>query len=82
MLGTIRNARFGPHGLQFRVPAKLELSYKAADLGGVIEQNLRVFYYNERSGVWELIGGKVDIKKKVIRVAIHHFSRYAIAHSQ
>ncbi len=77
--GLLSNVEFGPHGTEFNNPVKVEFSYQLADLGDIDEDDLQVFYYNEDTGEWELIGGEVDKKKKIIKVMLKHFSRYAIS---
>ncbi len=72
-------AQFSPHGITFDEPVRLELSYKDADLTGVNEDGLKIYYYNENTGVWELVGDQVDKTKKVVVGYINHFSRYAVA---
>ncbi|MDZ7722802.1 MAG: hypothetical protein U5R06_08305 [candidate division KSB1 bacterium] len=69
---------FGPHGTQFNSPVRVELSYKAAELTNVDEENLRISYYNENTNVWEVLGGKTDVENKVLIAYLEHFSRYAI----
>ena len=69
---------FGPHGTVFNSPVRVELSYKAADLSNVDEKNLRISYYDEDSGVWQVLGGKADRENKVLIAYLEHFSRYAI----
>ena len=69
---------FGPHGTSFNNPVQVELSYKHADLTGVDEDDLKIYYYNESTSVWEFIGGSVDKDRKVIIGTLEHFSRYAI----
>lgn len=73
---------FGPHGTQFNHPVKVVLSYKSADLRGVVEENIRVYYFNHSTGYWEFIGGDLDMKHKRITVELSHFSRYALAWSR
>ncbi len=72
-------AQFSPHGITFDEPVRLELSYKDADLTGVNEDGLKIYYYNEDTGVWELIGDEVDKTKKVVVGYTNHFSRYSVA---
>ncbi len=79
--GNTLEAHFRPHGIQFRRPARLTLSYKSANLEGVDENSLRVYYFNEETQIWELIGGIVNKLTKTVTVEITHFSRYALAHS-
>lgn len=69
---------FNPHGTQFNQPVRVELSYKRAVLRGIDENDLKVYYYNEDTDLWEYIGGEVDTENKVIVVYLEHFSRYAI----
>lgn len=76
--GMLNNMEFGPHGATFPVPVRVQLSYKKADLTGVDETALQVYYFNEETGLWELIGGEVDTENKLIIVYLKHFSRYAI----
>ena len=76
--GKLNDAEFGPHGLVFNSPVEVQLSYKKADLQGFNEKDLKLFYYNEETELWELIGGEVDEKKKIVIGFLDHFSRYAI----
>ena len=75
-------AQFSPHGIIFDEPVRLELSYKDADLTGVNEDGLKIYYYNDNTGVWELVGDQVDKTKKVVVGYTNHFSRYAVAWSE
>jgi len=72
-------SELGPHGLIFNRPVTIKLSYKDAVLTGVNEDRLRIWYYNDNTGVWELIGGTVDKKLKTVKALINHFSIYALA---
>jgi len=76
--GKLNDAEFGPHGLVFNSPVEVQLSYKKADLKGFEEEDLKLFYYNEETELWEFIGGEVDEKKKIVIGFLDHFSRYAI----
>ena len=71
-------AEFSPHGVQFNYPVTVWISYKDADLNGINEQDLKIWYYNEDTGFWELIGDVVDTQNKMVGGLLHHFSRYAI----
>ena len=75
-------ANFSPHGMTFDKPVRVELSYKDADLTGVNEDSLKIYYNNENTGVWELVGEQVDKTKKVVVGHTNHFSRYALAWSR
>ncbi len=68
-----------PHGIVFNSPVTLKLSYKDADLTGVNEDSLKIWYYHAGTDSWELIGGTVNKTDKYVEVTITHFSRYALA---
>ncbi len=70
-----------PHGTEFNNPVKIEVSYRGADLTGVNESKLRIFYSNPTTGLWEFIGGEVDTENKIVTAYLNHFSRYAVAWS-
>jgi hypothetical protein len=72
---------FGPEGTVFNNTVTVTLSYRDADLRGVPEDNLRIFYYNPVRNLWELKGGIVDKVNKTVSAELQHFSRYAIAFS-
>lgn len=71
-------AQFSPHGTVFLKPVEIKLSYKDADLTGINEADLKIWYFNEDLGVWELVGDEVHPDQKYVRGYINHFSRYAI----
>lgn len=71
-------AQFTPEGTQFNEPVTVWISYKDADLTGVNEQDLKIWYFNESTGMWELIGDTVDTENQMVGGLLHHFSRYAI----
>ena len=71
-------AEFSPHGIQFNRPVTVWLSYKDADLGDINEEDLKIWYFNEDAGMWELIGDVVNTEHKMVGGLLHHFSRYAI----
>jgi hypothetical protein len=71
-------AEFSPHGLIFKKQIRLEISYKDADLTGVNEDDLKIYYYDEDTGDWEIIGDYVDKTRQMVIGYTTHFSRYAI----
>jgi hypothetical protein len=79
--GTI-DGTFAPHGIYFNNPVRVEFSYKLADVDGFNEDDLRVFYFNEDTQIWEYVGGEVDTHDKVVVVYLEHFSRYAVAYGR
>ncbi|HBQ28833.1 MAG TPA: hypothetical protein DD719_05480 [Desulfotomaculum sp.] len=42
------------------------------------EDNLAAYYYNEKTGKWDKIGGKVDKKTKQVSCQVSHLSKYAL----
>ena len=79
VMTIITDVTFGPHGTQFLKPTRVKLSYKTADVTGINEEDLVAWYWNEEAGVWEDIGGEVDLVKKQVIFYVDHFSRYGLA---
>ena len=71
-------AEFSPHGTTFNNPVAIRLSYKDADLTGINEEDIKIWYFNEEENVWELIASDVDTEKQRVEGYVNHFSRYAI----
>ncbi len=71
-------AQFTPHGSQFNNPVTIRLAYKDADLGGVAEDDLKIWYYNENDELWELTGQVINKDEKYVEGTTTHFSRFAI----
>lgn len=77
-LGMV-SAELGPHGLRFKRQVWFTLSYRGADLTGVDEGKLGIFYYNDDTGVWEpIVGSIVDKVHQRVSAPLWHFSKYAI----
>jgi hypothetical protein len=70
---------FSPHGSTFNNPVTVRLSYKDADLNGVDEERLGIWYFDEQEGMWELAGKRVNKQAKYVEGTTTHFSRYGIA---
>ncbi len=79
--GNTLEATLTPHGIIFNNPVQLTLSYKSANISMADEDNLRIYYYNEETQTWELVGGTVNKVTKTVTGYINHFSRYALARS-
>jgi hypothetical protein len=73
---------FRPCGIYFNKPVRVEFSYKLAEIDGVNENDLRIFYFNKDKGIWEFKGGTVDTKEKIVTTYLKHFSRYAVAYGR
>lgn len=70
-------AEFGPSYV-FKKYVKIEISYKNADLNGVNEDDLSIWYI-DKSGEWVKVKSIVDKKRKVIIAWVNHFSRYGLS---
>lgn len=68
----------GPHGTQFNSNVRLVFNYGNADLTGVNEALLNVYYYDPNTGVFERIFTTVDTVNKLVIGHTDHFSRYAL----
>jgi hypothetical protein len=71
-------SEFSPHGLQFNSPVLLRLSYKDADLAGVNELGLKIYYFNDNLNEWEALPSIVNPVQKEVIAWLEHFSRYAL----
>lgn len=69
---------FSPHGTQFNHPVTVWISYKDVDLGGINPADLKIWYWNETTQLWELIGDTIDLGAQEVGGLLHHFSRYAL----
>lgn len=69
---------FGPSGLKFDRPVRLEMSYRGAELNGVNPNSLKIYYDSRRNG-WEAVPAcSADGVSETVTAKITHFSRYAI----
>jgi hypothetical protein len=73
---------FGPEGTVFNNTVTVTLSYRTANLSGVPEDNLKIFYYNPIRNLWEFLESEVDKENKTVSAELGHFSRYAVAFSR
>lgn len=70
---------FGPHGETFEKPVAISLPYKAELLPpGADESALKVAYWNEASGEWELLASAVSRADKLVTAETGHFSVYQV----
>lgn len=70
---------FGPHGEVFEKPVTISLPYSSEKLpGGTDEANLKVAYWNEASGDWEILPSVVSKADKLVSADVGHFSVYQI----
>ena len=71
--------KFSPHGSSFNNPVLIRLSYKDANLTGIEEDSLRIWYYHEEEGIWEQAGYELNKQLKYVEGTTTHFSRFAVA---
>jgi hypothetical protein len=73
----------GPHGSQFNVPVRLEISYAGTNADpsspnyepGALES----YWMNPATSVWEQVPGTNDLVQKTYTVFLPHFSLYGLA---
>lgn len=75
-----------PHGTQFLLPVTVEIDYAGTSLdpaSPTYEGGLPVLlYFNEITGIWELIPGVNNPLTKKYTVLLSHFSRYSLGKTQ
>jgi hypothetical protein len=82
-MGSI-DVTFAPHGLNFSDPALLNISASGLDFTGFNVSNLKLYYVNQVSGLWEemncesLSVNTEEGSLSVVNGQLPHFSRYAI----
>ncbi|GAB4344084.1 MAG: hypothetical protein Kow0099_23150 [Candidatus Abyssubacteria bacterium] len=71
---------FGPDGLEFATPVKIEIHYTDEEVAGLDESNLQIYYYNDAEMTWEALPsdeGCTDPMANVICAWVDHFSVFA-----
>lgn len=66
-------AEFGPHNVTFKVPVRIELPYRNTTAYG---ETSGVMWYNERTRLWEKVGGGITADSSRVYVDVTHFSEY------
>jgi len=69
-------AEFGPHNVTFKVPVTIELPYANTDAYGY---QTGVLWYNERTRLWQAVGGGITADGARVAVSVTHFSDYGVA---
>jgi len=67
-----------PHGIKFNNPVQVRFSYKNANLTGINENDLGIWYFDERENMWHLYGQTVDKGAKYVEGTTTHFSKYRV----
>ena len=73
---------FGPSGTQFSQPVTVTISYTDAEIAGMDEATLRVFRYNEVSGLYDTEVTTIvarDLVNNTISFTLDGFSKYGLA---
>ncbi|MBI4064299.1 MAG: right-handed parallel beta-helix repeat-containing protein [Elusimicrobia bacterium] len=69
----------GPEGTQFSQPVVVSVPYDPANLGGVNEDDLRLYYWNPGLKDWQIVEtSKVDKTKRLVTAELSHFSYYQV----
>lgn len=68
-----------PHGIQFNLPVTLQIDYGGTTVEDCEESipALGVYWFDEVSGDWQLVGDELDTVGDKIEAQLGHFSKYA-----
>ena len=69
---------FGTDGLVFNLPVKVVMSYRDADLAGILETSITLAWFNEYTGQWNRMPCVLNILNKTVTGYVSHFSAYAL----
>lgn len=56
----------------------LTFKYKDADIAGLKESTLKIYYWNAATSKWVLVGGTVSAAENTVTVNVNHFTLYTI----
>ena len=62
----------------FSQAVTLTFAYTDADISGLDESSLQVYYWDETTGAWVLVGGTVNAANNSITVNVNHFTVFAV----
>jgi hypothetical protein len=69
---------FGTNGLVFDVPVTVTMSYRNADMTGVVESHIKLAWLDQRSNTWKSMDCVVDTVAKTVTGNLYHFSAYGL----
>ena len=69
---------FGTDGLVFDEPVRITMSYRDAILDGVNEISIKMAWFDERSGEWDVIECELNQEEMLVTAFVSHFSAYAL----
>lgn len=65
-----------PEGYKLKSPVELTIYFNKNKVKDF--KRLAIYVYNEKTGLWDLVGGIVDEVQGTITVRLSHFSKYAV----
>lgn len=68
---------FDAGGITFRAPVQVSFRYDPSKLGDAAPSNVGVYRYDEASGQWVYVGGRVNPVSHTVTTSLNHFSTYA-----
>ena len=71
--------RFLPAGEVLETPARLHLVYGADEVAELDEADLAIYAYDEETGIWLLVGGKVNVQGNVVEADIAELGLFTLA---
>lgn len=69
---------FGTNGLEFNEPVRVIMSYRDAALDNIDESSIKMAWFDERKGTWDVIDCQLDTIDKTVTAHVNHFSAYAL----
>jgi len=69
---------FGTDGLVFNVPVRITMSYRDAIIDNVDESTIKMAWFNEQTGQWDIIRCFCDPVTQTVTAHVSHFSAYAL----
>lgn len=68
---------FGPDGVKFSSPVRIEISLRKADLSDLASREINVYYLSDGTPIE--VPSEIDYRQNVLRFWVTHFSRYALS---
>jgi len=72
---------FGPDGLVFAAPVKIEINYTDEEVAGLDEANLQIYWYDDINSTWEALTSDSDCTDPATNVVcawVTHFSTFGV----
>ncbi|MHB9144526.1 MAG: S8 family serine peptidase [Symbiobacteriia bacterium] len=68
---------FDAGGITFKAPVQVSFHYDPSKLVDAAEFNIGIYRYDETSGQWVYVGGRVNPSDHTVTTFLNHFSTYA-----